>query len=192
MSDSGSRQEIEIKLRVRDAEQGRALVEAAGGSLVRERTFESNILFDTPDKFLRRKGQLIRLREYGADHVVTFKGRGSEGRHKIREEIEFEVSDAKNVGLILEHLGYYPSFHYEKYRTEFEIAGEAGKVLLDETPIGVFLELEGRPEWIDRTARRMGFVEADYITASYGALYVEDCLKRGQVPADMLFNRGCG
>ena len=60
-------------------------------------------------------------------------------------------------------------FRYEKYRTEFRQPRRAGVAMLDETPVGVYLELEGTPHWIDRTARRLGFQESDYITASYGA-----------------------
>ncbi len=43
--------------------------------------------------------------------------------------------------------------------------------MLDETPVGVFLELEGPPEWIDRTAGTLGFSEGDYITLSYLELH---------------------
>ncbi len=185
----GNGQEVEIKLRVRDAAHGRALIEAMGCRLIRERTFESNILFDTPDQMLRQRGQLLRLRDYGEDRVVTFKGKGLPGRHKVREEIEFMVSSGGNFQIILEKLGYIPNFRYEKYRTEYRAAEGVGQVLLDETPIGVLLELEGPPEWIDSTAARMGFKESDYITATYSALWVEDCLQRKVLPSDMVFNR---
>jgi adenylate cyclase class 2 len=59
--------------------------------------------------------------------------------------------------------------------------------VLDETPIGVFLELEGPPDWIDRAAGELGFKEDNYITASYGALYIEDCRRCGEAPGDMTF-----
>lgn len=181
--------EIEIKLRVRDAAHGRDLIRLAGCRLVRERTFEVNILFDTPDESLRKKGQLLRLREYGSDQVVTFKGKALAGRHKIREEIELLISNGNNFQKILERLGYLPGFRYEKFRTEFLAPSGEGKVVLDETPIGALLELEGPPEWIDATARAMGFREADYITASYDALWKEDCRRRGVAPAGMVFDR---
>jgi len=66
-------------------------------------------------------------------------------------------------------------------------AAAGGVATLDDTPIGVFLELEGAPGWIDRTARLLGFAEQDYITASYRSLYVDDCAARGIPPADMIF-----
>jgi adenylate cyclase class 2 len=58
---------------------------------------------------------------------------------------------------------------------------------LDETPIGIFLELEGNPGWIDRTAATLGFSERDYIVESYGRLYLEWCKRRRCKPKDMVF-----
>jgi len=91
------------------------------------------------------------------------------------------------MSAILERLRYRPVFRYEKYRTEFREPRRAGTIVLDETPIGVYLELEGTPAWIDRTARRLGFAHEDYITASYGRLYVEWCRQHRCKPADMVF-----
>jgi len=129
---------------------------------------------------------LLRLRRYGRRLVLTYKGPPQAARHKVREELEVLVSDLDAAALILSRLGLVASFRYEKYRTEFRGPG-GGAVLLDETPIGDFLELEGAPSWIDRTAARLGFGEADYITSSYGTLYVESCRGRGIVPGDMVF-----
>jgi adenylate cyclase, class 2 len=84
-------------------------------------------------------------------------------------------------------MGYQPVFRYDKFRTEFARPGEAGVATLDETPIGVFLELEGSPRWVDRTARKLGFSAADYITRSYGRLYTEFCKSRGMKCGDMVF-----
>ena len=57
---------------------------------------------------------------------------------------------------------------------------------LDETPIGVFVELEGPPDWIDRTARRLGFSPADYIKASYARLYQQWCSEHQAKLMDMV------
>jgi adenylate cyclase, class 2 len=179
--------ETEIKLPVADPNAAIALLTNAGFSLVKPRTFESNIIFDTPANHLRSSGCVLRVRRAGEDQILTFKGPADRRRHKSREEIEIAVSDASKTTRILGGLGYYPQFRYEKYRTEFARQGESGLVTLDETPVGCFLELEGQPDWIDKIARDLGFDESHYITASYGTLYVRHCQAQGVEPSDMVF-----
>ena len=179
--------ENEIKLRIPDAARGRKLIDGLGFTVLHERIHEMNIVCDTSDGALREKGGLLRVRTAGEKNTVTFKGRAQQSAHKTREEIEFTASDAGAVLRIFENLGFHPVFRYEKYRTEFSRAGRQGIVTLDETPIGCFLELEGPAEWVDATAREMGFSAADYIKDSYGALYVEYCSAQGTRPSDMTF-----
>ena len=129
------------------------------------------------------------MRQAGRTQTLTFKGPPLPAKHKTREELELEISSAGTMGTIIERLGLRPVFRYEKYRAEFRRPGSAGTVTLDETPIGWYLELEGAPRWIDRTARELGFSEEDYITASYGALYQQWRPLHGVKPADMVFRR---
>jgi adenylate cyclase class 2 len=110
-----------------------------------------------------------------------------QGRHKSREEFETAVSDAANAAKILNRLGFLDCFRYEKYRTEFARSHEPGVVMLDETPIGNFLEIEGPPDWIDETAHELGFDEDKYMTASYGTLYRRHCEAHGRKPSHMVF-----
>jgi len=164
--------EIEVKLPYPGPPQAvQLMIEQLGYALRAPRVLESDQLFDRPDGELRRSDRILRLRRSGERVTVTYKGPSQRERHKAREEIEFDVSDPDAFALVLDRLGYAPGFHYEKYRTEFAAPGESGWITIDETPIGVFLELEGPPEWIDRTARRLGFSAADYSTESYASLY---------------------
>jgi adenylate cyclase, class 2 len=184
---SGSGRETEIKLPVKDAELGAALLARAGFHVSRPRLFERNIVFDTADTNLRRHGKLLRLRAVGGDAVLTYKGPAEPGaKHKTREEVEISLPDGPAMHAILERIGLQPMFRYEKYRTEFR-RGEGGVATLDETPIGAFLELEGEGEWIDRAAAELGYFESDYITASYGRLYLEWCERLGEPPTHMTF-----
>lgn len=146
-----------------------------------------NVLFDTPDFSLRNHGKLIRLRAVGGNTILTYKGPPQAGRHKKREELETKIENGAIFEKILSRLGYAPVFRYEKFRTEYEKPGEGGIATLDETPIGHFLELEGAPRWIDRTAKALGFAPGDYNTKSYGTLYLDYCAAHGMAPADMLF-----
>lgn len=163
------------------------MLEAAGFRVFKDRIFESNTLFDTARGDLCGKGGLLRVREAGTQGILTYKGAAVPGKYKSREELEVEVSDARMLSEILAHLDLLPAFRYEKFRTEYRRPGDLGVAMLDETPIGVYLELEGAPGWIDRTARRLGFGESAYIIASYGSLYGDYCAELGVEPSDMTF-----
>jgi len=167
-------QETEIKLRAASARTARQLLQKHGFAVVKRRHYERNVLYETNPPALRPAGQLLRLREAAGEFVLTFKGpAAAAGRHKTREELEVTLQDGRQLAAILEKLRFEPGFVYEKYRTEYQRPGERGLAVLDETPIGVFLELEGAAGWIDRTARRLGYGLDDYILKSYGTLWQE-------------------
>ncbi len=172
-------------MRCGSAEEARARLQESGFRETRQRTFERNEVFDTPTLLLRQERKLLRLREYGDDRILTYKGPPEAGPHKTRVEIETAVGDAAALREMLGRLGYCVVFRYEKYRAEFEKDG--GLALVDETPIGVFVELEGAPDWIDGFAQRLGFLPGHYITDSYGALYLAWCKEQAIVPGHMEF-----
>ena len=180
-------QETEIKLAVKDARSARRLLRQAGFVVSRPRVFEANTLFDTPQLSLRTSSRLLRIRQAGRVATMTYKGVPETGKYKSREELELEIGNAAAMMSMVERLGYRRMFRYEKYRTEFRQPRRAGIAMLDETPVGVYLELEGTPRWIDLSARRLGFQESDYITASYGRVYLEWCAANGLEPGDMTF-----
>src|SRR5690242_9983356 len=151
---SGSR-ETEIKLSVGGAEAARRLLRRAGFRVSARRVFESNTVFDTAEFGLRTSGRLLRIRQAGARKTLTYKGAARPGPHKSRQEIEMEIADAATLTKIFAALGFLPVFRYEKYRTEFQQPDAGGVIMLDETPVGNFLEVEGPPRWIDRTARSL-------------------------------------
>lgn len=179
--------ETEIKLAVPEVVTAKRILYGAGFRVHKRRVFEDNTIFDTPDRSLRGAATLLRLREVGGKAIVTFKGRPVHGKHKSREELELEVSSPDTMRKILDRLGFRPTFRYQKYRTEYKRARESGIATLDETPVGVYLELEGQPAWIDRTARRLGFTESDYLTLSYGRLFLEWREKHRSRATDMLW-----
>jgi adenylate cyclase, class 2 len=206
-------QEREIKLRIEDLPGLRRALAKIGARIVRSRLHEGNTLFDTPQFDLAKSEQLLRIRtessrsgsrrrRAGKSHsVVTFKrpaqavrtsGKGQ--RHKVRDEVELEVSDPRALAKIFEGLGMPGWFRYEKFRTTFQLSRTQrwakGLLLeLDETPIGIFLELEGPASAIDRAARALGFRKSDYVVANYMDLHREYCRSRGVEPGDMLFGK---
>ena len=180
--------EIEIKLRVDNVQSTRRRLRRLGFQPATPRLFERNVLFDTAGESLRGSGQLLRLRSKGRQWWLTYKARPETAtRHKVRYEIEIETAQGPELGIILQRLGFRPSFEYQKYRTEYRFPGSRGHILLDETPVGNYVELEGPAGWIDRTARELGYRPEDYILDSYGALYLTWCEERGIEPANMVF-----
>ncbi len=183
-------QEREVKIAIQDAATAREGILANGFKECTPRHLEINDVFDTPDQSIRGRGELLRLRQAGERHILTYKGKSeTSAGHKLREELEVNLSDGQMTAAILGRLGFGPLFRYEKYRTEFQGQGDVGLVVLDETPIGNFLELEGPEEWIDRTAVLLGYAKEHYITSSYGKLYREMCVRMGLDPAHMVFTR---
>jgi adenylate cyclase class 2 len=166
-----SHNEIEIKFRVEDVRALARKLRTAGFRLVTPRTHEMNTLYDLPGEVLRGRKELLRLREYGSEWTLTHKAGKKTGRHSSRVELETGVNDGKKMDLILRALGYSPSFRYEKFRAEW--TDRKGQVVVDETPIGNFCEIEGAPRWIDATAKRLGVRQADYITKNYAGLFLE-------------------
>ena len=177
--------EVKISLASRSALEAKLREAHFRISIPREH--EVNDLFDTPGQALRHKEMLLRLRQVDTRSVLTWKGPGEPGPHKNRQELETNIGSLDTVRQIFTQLGFGKVFRYEKYRTEYTDRGGRGVVTVDETPIGDFLEIEGPAEWIDSTARELGFTQQDYILDSYGQLYLQHCEKNGIQPADMLF-----
>ncbi|MFP5237902.1 MAG: class IV adenylate cyclase [Acidobacteriota bacterium] len=165
--------ESEIKFSVDDLAALAERLRSAGFHIDTPRTFESNVLYDTPDRNMRARTEILRIREYGGKWTLTHKrlpdNRPGEDRHKHRIETETQVSDGTALAEVFRSLGLVPAFRYEKWRTEWS-DGE-GHCVVDETPIGSYAELEGDPEWIDRTAARLGVSHSQYMTLSYGRLF---------------------
>lgn len=161
--------EIEIKFRIENLRDLNRRLRAAGFRRITPRTHEMNALYDLPGQPLRKRGELLRLRQYGKEWFLTHKSKGVAGRHKTRLELETRVTDGAMMDAILRALGYQPTFRYEKFRAEW--SGGRGHVVVDETPIGNFGEIEGAPRWIDQTAKKLGIRPEHYITDTYAGLF---------------------
>ena len=161
--------EIEIKFRVDDVRALNRRLRKSGFRLVTRRTHEMNTLYDLPGQPLRKRGELLRLRKYGSEWLLTHKAKGKVGRHKTRVETETKVADGAKMEAILQALGFSPTFRYEKFRAEWSDGN--GHVVVDETPIGNFGEIEGPSRWIDRTAQALQIAQSTYITETYSELF---------------------
>jgi adenylate cyclase, class 2 len=178
--------EIEIKFRLKDLKSLTHKLRSAGFRELTKRTHEMNTLYDLPGNPLRARGELLRLRKYGSEWLLTHKAKGKAARHKSRAETETKVADGRSMEAILHALGFVPTFRYEKFRAEW--TDGKGHVVLDETPIGNLGEIEGSARWIDRVAKQLGIERREYITKSYAELFF-DWKKATRSPAtEMTFD----
>jgi adenylate cyclase, class 2 len=180
-----SHNEIEIKFRVDDVRALDRQLRKSGFRLVTRRTHEINTLYDLPGQPLRKRGDLLRLRKYGTQWVLTHKAKGKSGHHKTRAETETKVDNGANMDAILRALGFAPTFRYEKFRAEW--TDGKGHVVVDETPIGNFGEIEGPSRWIDRTAQLVQLPRSHYITATYSELFFQWKKQTGSPANEMTF-----
>src|SRR5437868_4757381 len=166
-----SSHEVEIKFRIADIDRLAARLRQLGFQQVTPRTHEMNTLFDLPGHPLRNRGDVLRLRKYGETWILTHKTKSQKqnGRHKTRVETETRVDNGEKMEAILRALQFEPSFRYEKFRAEWK--GGIGHVVIDETPIGTYGEIEGPPEWIDSVASDLEIDRKDYITETYAGLF---------------------
>ncbi len=181
--------ETEIKFAVVSQLQLEQQLLALGFRMETPRSFESNVLFDTPDRALRARRELVRIRSYAGRTIITHKrvppGGIGEDRYKHRVETETDVSDRDAIEGILRAAGLEAAFCYEKWRTEF--TDERGHCVIDETPIGIYAELEGAPEWIDATVAALGIAAEACTTLSYGRLFDQWRQSSGLEIADLTF-----
>lgn len=181
--------ETEVKFRVENIRELEDRLRSLGFRVVTPRTFERNTLYDTPDRRLRARTAILRIRRYGDRWVLTYKCLPADydpnARHKRRIETETEIADGDALGTVFTQLGYEPVFVYEKWRAEY--ADATGHCVLDETPIGAFAELEGPGEWIDAMSARLGLDPSALMTLSYGRLFENWCNETRNPARDMTF-----
>ncbi len=183
--DSGMAKEIEIKFRIENPKALVRRLKKIGFREITPSTHEMNALYDLPGQKLRKRGDMLRLRKYGEKWVLTHKAKSKSARHKTRVELETKIENGEQMDAILRALGFAPTFRYEKYRAEW--SDGVGHVVVDETPIGTFGEIEGNPRWIDKTARALGIGPVDYITETYAPMFFAWKRRTRSKAAEMTF-----
>jgi adenylate cyclase class 2 len=175
--------EREIKYLVDDFNPFREKLAGLGGE-IGPSFFEDNIVFDDERESLKREEKLLRLRK--SDTVtITFKKPVDRTHFKIMEEYEIEVSDFEEAERIITSLGFRKVFRYQKRREVFTLYNT--HILLDETPIGNYIEIEGAEDRIMELSEQLGLSPDRGISKNYMELYREYCAQKGMTPADMLF-----
>jgi adenylate cyclase class 2 len=177
--------EREIKLPYGSAEEARAMIVAVGATPLHGRRLQEDAMLDTDDEQLRRRRCVLRVRTENGKSRLTFKGPVQPSVMKVRDEVETMVGDGEVLLRVLEELGLHVWFRYEKFREEF--CHEDVIVAVDETPVGVFVEIEGSENGITQMAEALGRTAADYVLDSYRGLFLANRERLGLTGADMVF-----
>ena len=179
--------EREVKLSFDSADAARDAVLATGATPLLGRRLQEDALLDTPECALRQRACALRIRMENGKSRITFKGPVQDSPMKLRDEFETIVGDGVLLLRIFEELGYQVWFRYEKYREEF--SHEDVTVAVDETPVGVFVEIEGTERGITAMAAAMGRSPSDYILDSYRGLFLKHREALGLPGPDMVFDQ---
>ncbi len=183
-------QEIEAKFYIRRAVELQQRIESLGGTLTAHRVHELNLRFDTPDRELHQLGHVLRLRQDTRARLTYKDAARMDAGALSRSELEITVSDFNVTRDLLEALGYQVAFIYEKYRTTYRL--DTTELMLDETPYGNFLEIEGELEGIRASAERLLLTWSAGIPDSYSVLFERLKASRGLGFRDLTFENFAG
>jgi adenylate cyclase class 2 len=158
-----------------------------GATYVKE-VFEVNYQHRGGD--MDESGATLRLRKIGDFTVLTYKERmKSDNGAKRKMEYETSVSDVEATEAIIERLGYRLTAVYEK-RRKYWLLGDV-EVVLDELPFGLYMEIEGTDEAIEKAAKKLGLKEIEREPRGYPRLTVKYGKMNGDV-AEAKFERSGG
>ncbi len=133
------------------------------------------------------RGATLRLRKIGDFSVLTYKEKvKNESGTKQKIEFETSVSDVDAAENIIERLGYKLTAVYEKRRKYWKL-GDV-EVVLDELPFGLYMEIEGLIESIDRAEKKLGLKEIEREQRGYPRLTIKYGKMNGDV-AEAKFER---
>ena len=123
--------------------------EKIGEGIVLEKTF------DTEDKTLKKKKQLLRLRSIHGEIELTFKEKKEKHPFlKLREEKEVKVNSYGQMQEILESLGYSCMAAREKKRISYKLKNL--KIDIDEYPgAKPYMEIEGTEEEVIKMLKKL-------------------------------------
>lgn len=164
--------EVELKAVVTDLEAKSKLIHAAGATLVFEGALRDR-RYDTPDRSLSAKDEVVRVRTYQSSAskrvLLDWKGPAdTTSGYKVREEISTEISDANGLEDVLGKLGYVVIKEIDRRIIQFEF--RAAIIRFEEYPrMDVLVEVEGVPEAIEEAIAVLQMSRGEFTNESLGA-----------------------
>lgn len=111
-------EEIEVKVLEIDPARMQETFIAIGAEKEFDQMFEATF-YDLPDRSIKAKGEMLRLRIEGEQAVLTYKQPLSTDGAKVMKETETAVEDGEAMKSILAILGYQPIKHTLKRRIQY-------------------------------------------------------------------------
>lgn len=163
--------EVEIKYKVSSFSDVRERLREDGALLLIPETGEVNSVYDLSDGSLLAEGRLLRLREYQGSVLLTVKETCLPGPVKQRKEHQSGLSVSfREAEEMLQALGYFPVYSYEKRREIWRYENNV-HVCLDTLYFGCFVEIEADTvKKVLDTGESLGFDRRDGIAESYHQL----------------------
>lgn len=145
---------------------------------------EKTIRYDNDDLKCSNNGIFIRTKS-GMKNVLTLKEIPTDSSNTSFERIttEVEVDNINKIGYILEKIGLTKKFIMEKYRLFFKY--DNVDILIDELPFGIYLEIKGEDNEINRVTKMLNIDEADLIKMTYWDIY--DKIKKDSKNENIVF-----
>jgi len=180
--------EIELKFEIDESNLIRKKLKEERAKFI-GKAFEKTVRFDTKNGDLQKEGKFLRVRT-GFENVITFKKKINkvDKDFKEREEIEIEISNPKEMEMILAELGFTKKWIMEKYREKWQWGSV--EIVIDKLPFGNFIEIEGSKKAIQKAAAKLlGLCLADGITATYWGLWEDYRKKRDIKDENIIFKK---
>lgn len=171
--------EIEKKYRLDKRQREQAVIKLKEmGAVFSGEAFEENFLHRGGD--LKEKSAVLRLRKIGHTTILTYKEKvlnDLDIKHRI--EYETKVSDFLATEKIIQSLGYRLNVIYEKRRQTWHF-GDV-EVVLDELPFGLYMEIEGTADAIEKAEKRLNINGLEPESRSYPRLTLAHGKQVGEI-----------
>ncbi|RLE59764.1 MAG: class IV adenylate cyclase [Thermoprotei archaeon] len=165
--------EVEVKFRCSNHSAVREKLKSMGARLIAV-VEQEDVYFQHPCKNFAETDETLRLRKYGKNIVLTYKGPKEGGWAKTRREVEVKIDDYEKAYELITSLGFTPVAKIRKKREFYELMGV--EVSLDTVEeLGNFVEIEDKGGGLDTIRKlvdELGLKEGP-IYKSYLELYLE-------------------
>lgn len=155
------------------------------GAVFHKEVFEVN--YQHRGGEMDERGATLRLRKIGDHTVLTYKEKiKTDSGAKRKIEYETSVGDVESTEKIIERLGYRLTAVYEKRRKYWHL--DDVEIVLDELPFGLYMEIEGTIDSIERAEKKLGLATIEREPRGYPRLTIKYGTLNGTV-AEARFER---